>query len=158
MMVLQFNTAFGRMVVLRSTPGLSKLVCISEWRPPTRDGRENKRRHSNVLLMVHSASQNSPRISRIISNPPVSLKEPFNFNGENPGEYSRPCSQLCPSDCGELCYSKCIGNNCKWPVYPTSTSKLVSTIFPYCVDPEYCTLGSQSMGKRQYHRSLSSHE
>ncbi|KAJ7596680.1 hypothetical protein C8J56DRAFT_293624 [Mycena floridula] len=31
-------------------------------------------------LMLHSASQNHLRLPRIITNPPVSLKEPFNFN------------------------------------------------------------------------------
>ncbi|KAH8815516.1 hypothetical protein F5884DRAFT_772660 [Xylogone sp. PMI_703] len=39
-------------------------------------------------LMVHSASRNSLRIPRIITNPPVSLVEPFNFNRENPDDYS----------------------------------------------------------------------
>lgn len=39
-------------------------------------------------LMVHSASRNSLRIPRIITNPPVSLNEPFNFNRKNPEEYS----------------------------------------------------------------------
>jgi len=31
-------------------------------------------------LMLHTASNNSLRIPRLITNPPVSLKEPFNFN------------------------------------------------------------------------------
>jgi hypothetical protein len=39
-------------------------------------------------LMVHSASRNSLRIPRIITNPPVSLVEPFNFDRENLREYS----------------------------------------------------------------------
>ncbi|KAL1962423.1 hypothetical protein VTN77DRAFT_9694 [Rasamsonia byssochlamydoides] len=39
-------------------------------------------------LMVHSASINSLRIPRIITNPPVSLKEPFNFDRDDPSEYS----------------------------------------------------------------------
>ena len=39
-------------------------------------------------LMVHSASRNGLRIPRIITNPPVSLKEHFNFDRENPKEYS----------------------------------------------------------------------
>lgn len=39
-------------------------------------------------LMAHSASRNSLRIPRIITNPPVSLNEPFNFDRENPEEYS----------------------------------------------------------------------
>lgn len=39
-------------------------------------------------LMLHSASVNSLRIPRIITNPPVSLNEPFNFDREDPSEYS----------------------------------------------------------------------
>jgi len=39
-------------------------------------------------LMLHSASKNHLRIPRIITNPPVSLKEPFNFARENPEEFS----------------------------------------------------------------------
>ena len=39
-------------------------------------------------LMMHSATKNYTRIPRIITNPPVSLKEPFNFDRENPEEYS----------------------------------------------------------------------
>ncbi|KDR84828.1 hypothetical protein GALMADRAFT_217902 [Galerina marginata CBS 339.88] len=39
-------------------------------------------------LMLHSASKNHLRIPRIITNPPVSLKEPFNFNRRDPDEYS----------------------------------------------------------------------
>ncbi|MCJ1402073.1 hypothetical protein MMC11_005292 [Xylographa trunciseda] len=39
-------------------------------------------------LMLHSASNNSLRIPRIIINPPVSLKEPFNFDRENAEDYS----------------------------------------------------------------------
>ncbi|KDQ51201.1 hypothetical protein JAAARDRAFT_62621 [Jaapia argillacea MUCL 33604] len=39
-------------------------------------------------LMLHSASKNYLRIPRIITNPPVGLKEPFNFNRENPAEFS----------------------------------------------------------------------
>ncbi|KAA1469954.1 hypothetical protein DENSPDRAFT_835655, partial [Dentipellis sp. KUC8613] len=39
-------------------------------------------------LMLHSASKNHLRIPRIITNPPVALKEPFNFNRENPDDYS----------------------------------------------------------------------
>lgn len=39
-------------------------------------------------LMVHSASVNSLRIPRIITNPPVSLKEPFNFDRDDPSQYS----------------------------------------------------------------------
>lgn len=39
-------------------------------------------------LMVHSVSVNSLRHARIITNPPVSLKEPFNFDRSDPTEYS----------------------------------------------------------------------
>lgn len=39
-------------------------------------------------LMAHSASRNSLRIPRIITNPPVSLNEPFNFDRKNLEEYS----------------------------------------------------------------------
>lgn len=39
-------------------------------------------------LMVHSASRNGLRLPRIITNPPVSLKEPFNFDRDDPSEYS----------------------------------------------------------------------
>jgi len=39
-------------------------------------------------LMIHSASKNHLRIPRIITNPPVSLKEPFNFDREDPVDYS----------------------------------------------------------------------
>ncbi|KAF2099060.1 hypothetical protein NA57DRAFT_56689 [Rhizodiscina lignyota] len=39
-------------------------------------------------LMLHSASRNSLRNLRIITNPPVALKQPFNFNRENPEDYS----------------------------------------------------------------------
>lgn len=39
-------------------------------------------------LMMHSASRNALHIPRIITNPFVCLKEPFNFNREDPREYS----------------------------------------------------------------------
>jgi len=39
-------------------------------------------------LMLHSASNNSLRIPRVITNPPVSLKEPFNFDRDDPNEFS----------------------------------------------------------------------
>jgi hypothetical protein len=35
-------------------------------------------------FMLHSASKNLLREVRIITNPPVSLKEPFNYDGKNP--------------------------------------------------------------------------
>jgi hypothetical protein len=39
-------------------------------------------------LMLHTASKNNLRIPRVITNPPVGLREPFNFNRENPEEFS----------------------------------------------------------------------
>lgn len=39
-------------------------------------------------LMLHTASRNSLRIPRIITNPPVTLRTEFNFDRENPEEYS----------------------------------------------------------------------
>ena len=39
-------------------------------------------------LMLHSASQNGRRLPRIITNPPVSLVEPFNFDREEDSQYS----------------------------------------------------------------------
>ncbi|KAL4994220.1 hypothetical protein BDV10DRAFT_197696 [Aspergillus recurvatus] len=39
-------------------------------------------------LMLHSASRNMLRNPRIITNPPVGLKEPFNFDRDDPSEYS----------------------------------------------------------------------
>lgn len=39
-------------------------------------------------FMPHSASKNHLRIPRLITNPPVTLKAPFNLNRENPKEYS----------------------------------------------------------------------
>ncbi|KAL5341413.1 hypothetical protein BJX70DRAFT_395805 [Aspergillus crustosus] len=39
-------------------------------------------------LMCHSASRNSLRIPRIITNPPVGLKQPFDFDRDDPSQYS----------------------------------------------------------------------
>lgn len=39
-------------------------------------------------MMLHSASRNSLRHLRIITNPPVALKEPFNFDRDNADDYS----------------------------------------------------------------------
>ncbi|KAL4737660.1 hypothetical protein BDV11DRAFT_171741 [Aspergillus similis] len=39
-------------------------------------------------LMLHSASRNILRTPRIITNPPVALKEPFNFDRDDPSKYS----------------------------------------------------------------------
>lgn len=38
--------------------------------------------------MLHSASKNFLRIPRVITNPPVALRKAFNFNRENPDDYS----------------------------------------------------------------------
>lgn len=38
--------------------------------------------------MLHSATNNSLRNVRIITNPPVSLRAPFDFDREDPREYS----------------------------------------------------------------------
>jgi hypothetical protein len=39
-------------------------------------------------LMLHSASKNGRRLPRIITNPPVSLVKPFEFNRKDPSHYS----------------------------------------------------------------------
>ncbi len=39
-------------------------------------------------LMLHTASKNGRRLARIITNPPVSLKEPFVFDRPEWGDYS----------------------------------------------------------------------
>lgn len=39
-------------------------------------------------LMLHSASKNGRRLPRIITNPPVHLKQPFHFNRADPKTYS----------------------------------------------------------------------
>lgn len=39
-------------------------------------------------LMLHSASKNYTRVPRIITNPPVGLKKPFNFARDKDDEYS----------------------------------------------------------------------
>ena len=38
--------------------------------------------------MLHSASKNGRGLAHIITNPPVSLDEPFQFDRPNPDEYS----------------------------------------------------------------------
>lgn len=38
--------------------------------------------------MLHAASQNRPRVERIITNPPVTLKEPMEFNRDDPADFS----------------------------------------------------------------------
>jgi hypothetical protein len=46
----------------------------------------------DVILMhpfiLHSASRNGLRHLRIITNPPVGLKEPFNYDRDKPNDYS----------------------------------------------------------------------
>ena len=39
-------------------------------------------------LMLHSASKNHLRVPRVITNPPVALREPFQFHRRNPDDYS----------------------------------------------------------------------
>lgn len=39
-------------------------------------------------FMPHSASKNYNRVPRFITNPPVTLKQPFNLNRDDPAEYS----------------------------------------------------------------------
>lgn len=38
--------------------------------------------------MLHSASKNHTRIPRVITNPPIALTRPFDFNRANPEDYS----------------------------------------------------------------------
>jgi hypothetical protein len=39
-------------------------------------------------LMLHSASNNKLRQLRVITNPPVSIREPFSFDRQEPSDYS----------------------------------------------------------------------
>ncbi|KAI0706197.1 hypothetical protein BC835DRAFT_15079 [Cytidiella melzeri] len=39
-------------------------------------------------LMLHTASKNNLRVPRVITNPPVGLRAPFNFNRENVEDFS----------------------------------------------------------------------
>jgi hypothetical protein len=56
------------------------------------DFREVQGKAGDVVLMhpymLHASSQNHSGIARFITNPPVSLREPMNFNRENPADYS----------------------------------------------------------------------
>ncbi|KAF9894138.1 hypothetical protein FE257_009111 [Aspergillus nanangensis] len=56
------------------------------------DFREMTGNVGDVVLMhpfmCHSASKNSLRTPRIITNPPVGLKAPFNFDRDDPSQYS----------------------------------------------------------------------
>lgn len=56
------------------------------------DFRETTGKAGDVVLMhpymLHASSQNHSGIARFITNPPVALKEPMNFNRENPADFS----------------------------------------------------------------------
>jgi hypothetical protein len=56
------------------------------------DFREAAGRAGDVIFMhpymLHASSQNHSGIARFITNPPVALREPMNFNRENPEDYS----------------------------------------------------------------------
>ncbi|KAJ7154541.1 hypothetical protein C8R46DRAFT_439619 [Mycena filopes] len=39
-------------------------------------------------LMLHAATKNATRVPRVITNPPVALKEPFKFDRDGKGEFS----------------------------------------------------------------------
>lgn len=57
-----------------------------------RDFREATGKAGDVVFMhpymLHASSQNHSGVARFITNPPVSLREPMNFNRENPADYS----------------------------------------------------------------------
>ena len=57
-----------------------------------KDFRELTGKTGDVLIMhpymLHASSQNHSGKARFITNPPVSLKEPMNFNRENPEDFS----------------------------------------------------------------------
>ena len=42
------------------------------------------------LFQPHSASKNHSRVPRFITNPPVTLKEPLNFDRKDPADYVSP--------------------------------------------------------------------
>lgn len=56
------------------------------------DFREATGKAGDVVFMhpymLHASSQNHSGIARFITNPPVALRAPMNFNRENPSEYS----------------------------------------------------------------------
>jgi hypothetical protein len=56
------------------------------------DFREATGKAGDVILMhpymLHASSQNHSGKARFITNPPVALKEPMNFNRENPADFS----------------------------------------------------------------------
>jgi len=56
------------------------------------DFREVTGKAGDVILMhpymLHASSQNPSGTARFITNPPVALREPMNFNRENPADFS----------------------------------------------------------------------
>lgn len=52
-------------------------------------------------FMLHSASKNLRRDIRIITNPPVSLKEPFKYDGKNPSLVEQKVRDSYPKNEGE---------------------------------------------------------
>ncbi|MFN8375649.1 MAG: phytanoyl-CoA dioxygenase family protein [Anaerolineae bacterium] len=56
------------------------------------DFREAQGKAGDVVIMhpymLHASSQNPSGIARFITNPPVALREPMNFNRENPEDFS----------------------------------------------------------------------
>jgi hypothetical protein len=56
------------------------------------DFREATGKAGDVVFMhpymLHASSQNHSGIARFITNPPVALREPMNFNRENPADFS----------------------------------------------------------------------
>ena len=56
------------------------------------DFREATGQAGDVFLMhpylLHASSQNAPRLPRYITNPPISLVEPMQFNRPNPADFS----------------------------------------------------------------------
>jgi hypothetical protein len=61
------------------------------------DFREVTAKAGDVIIlhpyMLHASSQNHSGKARFITNPPVALKEPMNFNRENPADFS-PVEQV----------------------------------------------------------------
>ena len=56
------------------------------------DFTEMTGRLGDVVLLhpyaLHAVSQNHLGVARFITNPPIALKEPMNFNRDNPDDYS----------------------------------------------------------------------
>ena len=53
-------------------------------------------------LLPHTASPNFSHYARVISNPHVSLKDPYNLNRPD-GDYVSPHQRIAPSDCQGIC-------------------------------------------------------